>query len=808
MKTTIYSVIITGGWLGLVIFLSGCGQPRGSGSSSTPAPERRQRGTNERPSTPEAVAREVSGDNVSADAASTTDVTLADSLPRTADEHLALRNRLDDTLWSQEVDAQQHESVFIRLWDNLRLRPDPFEVLKEFPVQHVHVAQPGAAVEHDLGIRSFSLSEPAQSYNARQWHQWLDRCEQEGFWIEQTEWHHASFERLDAQNSRSMFNIVLDLTRESPVQRITIRGAIEVEWSDPPGQDPRPVTISTGDMRLLVRSGPSVFHQVHSVRSGSRPSRLMPLIVYDLDGDQLSDILLGGMNRIEFNQGDGSFRSEPICPHGLDIFDAAILADFTSDGFADLICVGPDRHPQILEGNEQGRFPSPPRRCAEFYLEFPKTFTAGDIDGDGDLDLWIGQYKFPYSEGAMPTPFYDANDGFPSVLLRNDGAGNFTDITAAAGLTEKRHRRSYSSSLVDLDDDGDLDLLVVSDFSGIDLYENDGRGRFTDVTLQLVYERHHFGMAHTMSDYDQDGLLDFYVIGMSSTTARRLDTMELGRDEFPEINRMRQVMGYGNRMYLSRDTAQGRRYERPSFAEAVARTGWSWGTTSFDFDNDGDKDIYVANGHTSGRSAKDYCTRYWCHDIYTGTSKTDPELSKLFSQSLRDLHRGDISWNGFEHNVLLANQAGHGFLNAAFLLGVGFESDGRSVVSDDLNADGRPDLLITEYRSDRRGDAEYELHVLLNELVTDRHWIGVRLSEKAGHPSPIGARITVYHGDRRQVARIITGDSFSAQHAPAAHFGLGDDQQVTAIEIQWLDGSTRRLENPAIDQWHAVTTAR
>ena len=70
-------------------------------------------------------------------------------------------------------------------------------------------------------------------------------------------------------------------------------------------------------------------------------------------------------------------------------------------------------------------------------FELPKSFTAGDIDGDGDLDVWIGQYKFPYVEGSMPTPFYDSNDGHPAVLLENDGQGNFRDVTESAGLAAK-----------------------------------------------------------------------------------------------------------------------------------------------------------------------------------------------------------------------------------------------------------------------------------------------------------------------------------------------------------------------------------
>jgi hypothetical protein len=528
-----------------------------------------------------------------------------------------------------------------------------------------------------------------------------------------------------------------------------------------------------------------------------------PLLVYDINGDGLSEILLGGCNRLYLNRGGGSFQLVELCAVPNKLFEVGLVADLTGDGVADFVAPGSRGDMLLYRGDADGRFSSRPMGKARDGgpLRQPQALTAGDIDGDGDLDLWVGQYLISYVGGQMPTPYYDANDGLPAFLLVNQGDGRFEPRTEEAGLSTKRFRRTYTASFVDLDDDDDLDLLVVSDFAGVDMYFNDGRGYFTDVTDQLVDERHLFGMSVSFGDYDLDGRLDFFVTGMASTTARRLDLMKLGRRDRPDIHLMRSRMGYGNRMYLRGSDG----YDEPDFRDQVARTGWTWGTTSFDFDNDGDRDIYVANGHSSGQSTKDHCTHFWCHDIYEATSEPDPAVMALF----QDVHRGYLdrseSWDGYQKNVLLMNLSGQGFASIAFLMGLAMEYDARAVVSDDLDGDGLVDLLVSE---DNWADGQV-LHVYRNRLKTDNNWIGVRLREEAEGRSPVGAKITLHAASGpSQVGQIVTGDSIHSQHATTMHFGLGAATRVDAIEVRWLDGTTHRIENPAINQYHQVSFRR
>ncbi len=495
----------------------------------------------------------------------------------------------------------------------------------------------------------------------------------------------------------------------------------------------------------------------------------------------------------------GVFAKLRLFDHFVPLVETGLVADVDRDGVPDFVSV--DKQGRLIRyrGTSEGRFPDPPEIAAEIEAEQTLALTAGDVDQDGDLDLFVTQYIPSYLEGQMPTPYYDANDGELAYLLINDGTGNFRDQTETAGLGPHRRRRTYSTSFFDFDDDGDQDLMVVSDYAGVDLYRNQGRGRFVDVTSEQLPEHHLFGMAHTLADFDGDGKTDIYAIGMSSTTARRLDRLGLGREDRPDVHAMRAAMGYGNRMFLRR----GDRFVTPGFAPQVARTGWSWGTTSFDFDLDGDRDIYVANGFRSGQSCQDYCTTFWRHDIYTGSSKPDPQLKAFFSETMRELDQGRISWNGYEHNSLLMNRNGQEFVNIGFLLGVAFQYDSRSVVGGDLDGDGRPDLIVAEYRFVGRG-FELELHVYQNILPTGNHWVGFHLQSGRPGRTPIGAKVKLTTATGTQLGRVVTGDSFLAQHPATVHFGLGQETEVLRAEITWPDGQRDQMDAPAIDTYHTV----
>ena len=726
----------------------------------------------------------------------------------------------DGSLWSTEIDAGRHEAAIVALWDQLRTAQDAFLVLRDFPFQAIHVGQWGQREELENGVQLTRLApgSPEKVLDRKKWSALLLLLQGRGFVLAQSEWHHASF--VPAKDGRPPSSEVVFeshwIKPQPPIHMLVLKGTLRIVWKSAPARNaeakPEILSIHAESLTLVEREGQLGFARVFHGKPPQQSTggfEYAPVIVYDLDGDGLSEIVLGATNTVMWNRGGFRFESQRLFANQVVLRNSGTIADFDGDGLVDLLGVKPDGAGLFVAGDKTGRFHGEQRRPWDVLANRASAMTCGDIDADGDLDVWLSQYQPPYVHGQMPTPFYDANDGQPSYLFINDGGGNFTDGTEAAGLSAKRHRRTYSNSFVDLDEDGDLDLLVVSDFSGLDIHTNDGEGNFVEATPDFVDERHAFGMSHTFGDFDRDGKLDFYMAGMSSTTARRLEGLGLARDDYPEYTKRRAPMTFGNRLYQRRAT----RYVQTSLNRNVARAGWTWGCTAADFDNDGDDDLYVANGHISGKSATDYCTRYWCHDIYTGNSQENADISQLLSdkfrpQHLRGLGTGRISWNGYEKNRLLMNLGGRDFVDVGFLMGTGFEDDCRSVVAADLDGDGRQDLVVvaTHWQSGKELTPKQQLYLLRNLLPARERasWLGVHLGQSEKGASPVGARVVIEgtFGDRTRT--YMTGDSFYAQHPATAHFGLPDGQRVRRIRVRWTDGDETTLENPAPDKYHRL----
>jgi len=717
----------------------------------------------------------------------------------------AREKQADDTVWAKELLAEDCGLTFDRLWDSLNRSSNRLEVAAAWLSAELIPPKwgPPRSVVPDIKVREAAGAGPSWSTN--QWRQFIGGLQAAGWQLVQSEFRHIRFD-ADTSGRPAQSRIFLSAHLANPrgVERAVLEGELIVEWTgERDGESDWTIRrIDASRLILKSRTGEPPFQLIHE-QSFMPPAGswfIDPLILYDLDGDGRSEVILASKNLVLRSGAEGRFESSPLCRDDPGAIFTAVIADFTGDGTADFLGAK-FKGLYLYEGSPGGRFEAPARLVweADPTLKYAQVLTCGDVDGDGDLDVWLGQYKVPYTRGQMPTPFYDANDGHPAYLLLNDGRGRFSDATGSSGLANKRWRRTYSGSLVDLDRDGDLDLVVVSDFYGVDLYQNDGRGRFTDVTGRWLDNPRAAGMAHAFSDFDRDGLGDLLVTGMTSPTADRMGHLGLSRPGFTNDAAMRAAVMHGNRLYLGRS---GGGFREAPLSESIARSGWSWGTSAFDFENDGFPDVYIANGHETKESVRDYEPEVWRHDVYVGSSSDDLVAMAYFGGKMARTRGRGFSYGGYEKNRLYLNQRGTNFLEAGHLLGVALEPDSRNVVTDDLDGDGRVDLLVTTFEA--WPEPRQSLRIYRNRVPAAGNWIGVRLRESGGGTSPIGATVTLRSASGAVSRQMVTGDSYRSQHANTVHFGLGREDRVDSVEIRWPGGREVRLPGPAINRHHDV----
>lgn len=705
------------------------------------------------------------------------------------------------TIWGKEMLAQECGRPLERLWDAINAATntaDRWEVVTRFHVGELVPPKWDTEETKPHEIQLFQSTVAGPLFTQEEWSGFLRSIQAGGWLLEQVEIRQTQFEPSElGVPVESRFWISAHLKNER--ERAQVEGDILVQWGERDAEGGFQIKrVDASGITLKKRAGEPVFKLAlnEEIVPQGQSRILDPLILYDLNQDGLSEIILAGRNLVYRNRGNFRFEGEPLCKFPEEFLSTALIADFDGDGHADFL--GKKWEGLFLfKGSADGKFEHKPVLAwkPEKPLQKPMVMTCGDIDADGDLDLFIGQYKEPYEGGATPKPFYDADDGEPAYVLFNNGAGIFRDGTEACGLTGKRHRRAYSASFADLDGDHDLDLAVVSDFAGLDLYSNQGKGQFTDVTPARVTNAKAFGMALTLNDFNNDGRIDLLMIGMTSPTADRLNHLELWRDDPAEERPMRQEMTHGNRLYLNEINGK---FAETALSATVARTGWSWGCTAFDLEDDGWVDLYIGNGLESNASVTEYDSEYWLHDKYVGLtnagSATDLYFKSKFSRTRGRTH----SYGGHEKNRFFLNLRGKEFLEAGYLMGVALPEDSRNVVSDDLDGDGKTDLAVMTFEIWPR--AKQSLKVFRNSVATSGNWTGIRFSSNAGKAWP-GAAVRLFHAGGETIRHIVTGDSYRSQHAPKVRFGLGTNTLVDRVEIHRVGKPIQKLQPSTLNRY-------
>src|SRR5580704_4059392 len=320
--------------------------------------------------------------------------------------------------------------------------------------------------------------------------------------------------------------------------------------------------------------------------------------VGDIDGDGFEDLYVcqpaGLSNRLYRNSGDGTFEDITEAS-GVGILEntaCALFIDVDNDGRQDLIVVRANG-PLLFLNQGGGKFRLKPE--AFQFASLPQgTFTgaaAADYDRDGWLDIYFCLYV--YYQGAdqykYPVPYYDAQNGPPNFLMRNNRDGTFRDVTAQTGLDKNNSRYSFCCGWNDYNRDGWPDLYVVNDFGRKNLYRNNANGTFTDVAAEAGVEDVGAGMSVGWFDYDNDGAEDLYSADMWTAAGERITQQEGFKKGSPErVRALYKKHAMGNS--LLRNDGQG------SFQDATALSGagigrWSWSSDAWDFDHDGFPDL-------------------------------------------------------------------------------------------------------------------------------------------------------------------------------------------------------------------------
>lgn len=460
---------------------------------------------------------------------------------------------------------------------------------------------------------------------------------------------------------------------------------------------------------------------------------------YDNDGDLDLYFVSGneGDNYLYKNQGDGTFI-EIASEAGVTIpgvrSSGPTFADIDGDGWLDLFVGAVDKDPYYLfQNNRDGTF-TDITISAGVIIEAANSVstTFGDIDNDGDLDMFISHWGNPYNA-----------DKSLEIVWRNDtknGVIKFVDVSIEWGMNEFYESQivdtSFVPSLSDIDNDGDIDLLLVSDSGYSKVLKNDGN-KFTRTNVASISDQ--FGMGSAVGDIDNDGDMDWYV-----TSIYKKDSDTQAANPTASYN--------GNRLYIN--DGEGN-FKNTGVAKEVDNGGWAWAACFADFNNDGLNDIFHVNGW--GQTGVDF-TQY------------KDDISRLYLQ-----------------------QSDGAFVESAAAVKVNEAKQGRGISCNDIDRDGDIDIITSNNDSTAtyfRNDLTEGHHYIIIQLK-GQYPNSQALGAKIQVTSSAGLV---------QTKELRTDTNFVSMNAVEAHFGFADNNQPVDIVITWPNSTVSEYKQVTVDQ--------
>ena len=491
------------------------------------------------------------------------------------------------------------------------------------------------------------------------------------------------------------------------------------------------------------------------------------LFDYDEDGDLDLYVVNGarlegktqipvGPNRLYRNEGNWAFRdvtSKARVGHeGWGV--GAAVGDFDNDGLPDLYVTNLGEN-VLFRNQGDGTFSDVTHSAGVGHEGWGTSAAFFDADGDGDLDLYVANYIDPDLDkipppGTGPTcqwlglPVMCGPKGLTGqsdVYYRNEGAGTFVEASREAGLFDPTAAYGLGVVTGDYDGDGDTDLYVANDTMPNFLFRNQGNGEFVEVGFLsgAAYNAEgqtEAGMGVDLGDVNADGRLDLFVTNFSHET----NTLYLNQGEG-----------------LLVDATSDLNLHMPS----LSLLGWA--TRFVDLDNDGDLDLFVANGH-----------------VYPEIAATNPQNGYR--------QRNQVFWNLGDGRFAEAELAPEDAMQEI--------TASRGAAFGDLDNDGDTDVVIV--------NIDAQLSLLRNEAARGGSWITLRLIGTESARDAIGARLTLSAGTSRQVKEVHPSGSILSSNDFRVHFGLGRHKRVDEIHIRWPSGRVQKLQNVEVGQFLTI----
>ena len=412
------------------------------------------------------------------------------------------------------------------------------------------------------------------------------------------------------------------------------------------------------------------------------------------------------------------------------------VGDYDGDGFPDLYVTQYGRS-ILYHNNGDGTFTDVTDKAGVAAPGWASSAVWFDYDNDGRLDLFVCRFvEFDKSKNkfcgderkgeryyCIPRVYAPAK----SWLFHNNGNGTFTDVTQESGIG-KVLGKAWGVVATDVNNDGWMDLFVANDTVANFLFVNKHNGKFEEMGLGagVAYSqdgRERSGMGVDSADFDQDGWQDLFVTNVDQ--------------EMYSIYRNNHDLTFDD---VAGSTGLGR----------LTRLMSGWGLKFFDYDNDGNVDLFIANGHPD-----DKIEEHSSHVMYK------------------------------EPLLLFHNNGRGGWENMSAAAGPAFSQTfaARGMAIGDFNNDGALDVLVAV-----NGGAPL---LLKNVASAENHWLGIRLVGKKANPDAIGAKISWQAGDLKRSRLKVGGGSYLSSHDPREVLGIGKRTKIDKLEIRWPQPSGR-----------------